>query len=152
MSKITVAAALALAVMGASFASAQQAPIPVNQPPPAAAATAPRWSAEDSAAFTEARIAAVKAGLALRADQERPWAMFETVMREAVKQQADRIAQVRSGPTPNDPVALLRRRADELAATAMTLRQLADAADPLYRSLDDAQKRRMIALVAADRR
>ena len=45
-----------------------------------------------------------------------------------------------------DPVARLRERADTMAATATGLKRIADAADPLYKSLDDGQKRRLATL------
>lgn len=154
MWKYSAAALLTLAVTGFSPVFAQQmpSPTPVNQPPAAATAAAPRWSAEDGAAFTEARIAAFKAGLALKPDQEKTWTVFEKAFRDLARQQSDRAVQARGEPMPGDPIMLLRRRADAMSAAAIALRQLADAADPLYRSLDDGQKRRMVALVASDRR
>ena len=47
---------------------------------------------------------------------------------------------------PNDPVARLRDRADTMATTAAALKKIADAADPLYKTLDDGQKRRLAIL------
>jgi hypothetical protein len=46
----------------------------------------------------------------------------------------------------DDPIARLRKRADNLAATSAALGKIADAADPLYKTLDDAQKRRLAIL------
>ena len=40
-------------------------------------------------------------------------------------------------------MARLRDRADRMAETAACLKKIADAADPLYKSLDDGQKRRL---------
>lgn len=40
----------------------------------------------------------------------------------------------------------LRDRADRMAETAASLKKIADAADPLYKSLDDGQKRRLTML------
>ena len=40
----------------------------------------------------------------------------------------------------------LRERADNMAATAAALKKIADAADPLYKTLDDGQKRRLAVL------
>lgn len=45
-----------------------------------------------------------------------------------------------------DPVARLRDRADRMAETAAGLKKIADAADPLYKTLDDGQKRRLAVL------
>ena len=44
---------------------------------------------------------------------------------------------------PDDPVARLREHADRMAATAAVLKRIADTADPLYKTLDDGQKRRL---------
>ncbi len=52
----------------------------------------------------------------------------------------------REGRRPADPIERLRQRADMMASTAASMRRLADAADPLYKSLDDGQKRRFTML------
>ena len=46
----------------------------------------------------------------------------------------------------------LRDRADNMAATAAAMKKIADAADPLYKTLDDGQKRRLAVLTHMDRR
>ena len=43
-------------------------------------------------------------------------------------------------------MARLRDRADNMAATAAAMKKIADAADPLYKTLDDGQKRRLAVL------
>jgi hypothetical protein len=108
---------------------------------------------EDRLALLDARIAAVKAGLKLTPDQEKNWPAIETAVRDFAKQ---RIAQGQANEAanqgspdqaqPQDPVARLRAHADRLAATAAGLKQIADAADPLYKTLDDGQKRRLALL------
>ena len=152
-----LAAALLLAGLGSvDSAVAQQAtpPAAANQPAasPAPASVPARWTPEDTAAFTDARIAALKAGLGLKPEQEKDWAGFEKAIRDLAKQQTERIARARSEPRPADAIALMRRRADAMTEAATVVRQLADAAEPLYSSLDDSQKRRMIALVVPARR
>ena len=47
---------------------------------------------------------------------------------------------------PDDPVARLRERAENMATTAAAMKKIADAADPLYKTLDDGQKRRLAVL------
>ncbi len=47
-------------------------------------------SPEDRAAFTDARIAAVHAGLKLNADQEKLWPPVETAVRDFAKLRFDR--------------------------------------------------------------
>ncbi len=54
--------------------------------------------------------------------------------------------------TPSDPVTRLRQRADNMAATSAALKKIADAADPLYKTLDDGQKRRLAMLTHHGRR
>jgi hypothetical protein len=48
-------------------------------------------------------------------------------------------------------VARLRDRAENMAATAGSMKKIADAADPLYKTLDDGQKRRLAVLTRMDR-
>ena len=113
-----------------------------------------RMSAEDRAAMADAKIAAVHAGLKLSADQEKLWPPVESAVRDLVKIRIDRAkareaAQAAANgadqPKP-DPVTRLRNRADRMAVTATALKKIADAADPLYKTLDDGQKRRLAML------
>jgi hypothetical protein len=114
-----------------------------------------RMNPEDRAAFVDARIAAVHAGLKLNADQEKLWPPVEAAVRDFAKLRLDRAnARMNAGPgdaakngdKPDDPVARLRQRADDMGATSAALKKIADAADPLYKSLDDGQKRRLAML------
>jgi LTXXQ motif family protein len=114
-----------------------------------------RISAEDRAAFADARIAAVHAGLKLNADQEKLWPPVETAVKEFAKLRIDRANARMNAPRddardqqqkPDDPVARLRERAETMGTTAAALKKIADAADPLYKTLDDGQKRRLAIL------
>jgi zinc resistance-associated protein len=102
-------------------------------------------SAEDRAAFTDARIAALKAGLELTADQTKNWPAFEQALRDLAQLRAQRI-QAREAaadqPPPSSPFDRLSRRADNMAKTSAALKHLADAGAPLYMSLTDTQKER----------
>jgi hypothetical protein len=117
-----------------------------------------RMNPEDRAAFADARIAAVHAGLKLTADQEKLWPPVEAAVREFAKQRIDR-ANARmnasrddsSQQKPDDPVTRLRDHADNMAASAAAMKKIADAADPLYKTLDDSQKRRLAVLTRMDR-
>jgi hypothetical protein len=110
-------------------------------------------SPEDRSAYADARIAAVHAGLKLTADQEKLWPPVEAAVREFAKLRIDR-ANARMNPPrddssqqkPDDPVARLRDRAENMAASAAAMKKIADAADPLYKTLDDGQKRRLAVL------
>src|SRR3954469_665269 len=111
-----------------------------------------RMNPEDRAAMVDARIAAVHAGLKLNADQEKLWPPVETAVRDFAKLRIDR-ANARmnaqkddSQQKSDDPVTRLRERADNMATTAAAMKKIADAADPLYKTLDDGQKRRLAVL------
>lgn len=136
--KTIVAALAALTVLGSTAVYAQQR-----------FHHHPRLSAEDRTAFAEARIAALKAGLQLTPDQEKNWPPVEAAIRDFAKQRialadARRAARERGESLlPSDPVERIRHRADMMAQTAAGLKRIADAADPLYKSLDDGQKRRL---------
>jgi zinc resistance-associated protein len=119
----------------------------------ASADAAKGWtpSAEDVAAFSDARIAALKAGLKLKPEQEKVWAPVETALRDFAKQRMDRLAQRSSVAPTSNPVEVLRSRADGMNASAASLKRLADAAEPLYKSLDDGQKQRMFVLMTGMR-
>jgi hypothetical protein len=113
-----------------------------------------RFSPEDRAAFLDARIAALKAGLELNAEQEKNWAPLESAMRDLAKQRAERFAAWRerreNGQNDQDaevnPIDRLSRVSERLSARAADLQKLAAAAKPLYDSLDDSQKRRFALL------
>jgi zinc resistance-associated protein len=105
---------------------------------------ASRWqpSAADNKAFTDARVAALKAGLELTAEQEKNWPAVEAAIRDMAKARADRMVARANEQPPSDPVEDLHRRAERLSTVATGLKKLADAEEPLYKSLDDAQKQR----------
>jgi zinc resistance-associated protein len=112
-----------------------------------------QFSSEDRAAFTDARIAALHAGLKLTADQEKLWPSVEEAIRGLVKQRSEarqarreRFVSMRQDGAERDVPGMLRFMADRQAASAEALRKLADATQPLYASLDDNQKRRLAVL------
>ena len=70
---------------------------------------------EDRAAFTDARIAAVHAGLKLTPDQEKLWPPVEAAVRDFAKMRIDRAnarmkakEDARGQQKPDDPVSRLR--------------------------------------------
>ena len=115
---------------------------------------------EDRAAFTDARIAAVHAGLRLNAEQEKLWPPVEAAVRDFVKLRGDlanawwnaRRNDSQEQQRPDNPVARLRERADNMVASASAMKKIADAADPLYKTLDEGQKRRLSILTRMDGR
>ncbi len=148
MWKSVLAGIAALSISGAGVASAQQSP----PSPPADAAQRWRPSAEDAAALTDARIAALRTGLKLSADQEKHWPALETAIRSMAKQRLDareaaRGARTADRPAQPDAIARLRRGADAMSSRGTALKQLADAAEPLYKTLDEGQKHRFALLL-----
>ena len=108
-----------------------------------------RPSAEDMAAFTDARIAALKAGLELTPDQAKNWPAFEQALRDLAQLRIQRVQahrareqNIEQGHAPAAPFDRLARLADNMAKTSSALKRVADAGTPLYQSLNDAQKAR----------
>jgi zinc resistance-associated protein len=172
MWKSVLAGTTALAIAGSALAyaqspgAAQQSPgagtqslAAASQQPGAAAqspagpdrAQAGRPTAEDISALADARIAALKTGLKLTAEQETHWPALEQALREMHKERADRMAARRNEPRPGDMIERLRQRADAMTAAGTGLKRLADAAQPLYQTLDEGQKRRLTILLRAAR-
>src|SRR5947209_4788699 len=107
-----------------------------------------RMSVEDRSALVDARIAAVKAGLKLTADQEKLWPPVEAAVRDFAKLRIDRAnarmnAKTDDAQKPGDPITRLRERADNMATSAAAMKRIADEADPRYKTLDEGQKRRL---------
>ena len=107
-----------------------------------------RPSVEDMAAFTDARIAALKAGLELTPDQAKNWPAFEQALRDRAqlriqrRQAREAREQQVQSQTPTTPFDRLARRADKMAKSSAVLKRIADTGAPLYQSLNDAQKER----------
>jgi hypothetical protein len=121
-----------------------------------------RLSPQDMTALADSRIAAIHAGLTLTPDQEKLWPPVERAIRDFAKLRIDRAnarmeakketkSESKNGAksedtqkqAPVDQIARLRERADRMAETAAAMKKIADAADPLYKTLDDGQKRRL---------
>lgn len=145
MKKTIIAGLTALALLSPSLSFAEPTVDPEDAP------KQEDWKPNqaDLKAFTDSRIAALKVGLQLNADQEKKWPALEQAIRDASKARDERITERRErrkdakekGEKP-DPIARLRRRADALSERGTELKKLADAAEPLYQSLTDDQKRR----------
>jgi hypothetical protein len=104
-----------------------------------------RLSPEDRAAFVDARIAALKAGLELTPDQAKNWPTFEQALRDMAQLRAHLSAARearKQRPTPTTPFERMARRADNMAKKSAALKRIADAGTPLYQSLNEAQKER----------
>jgi zinc resistance-associated protein len=135
MWKAVLAGTTVLAIAGASLAYAQQ-------PPGGPGPHHQRSSVDNVAAFADARIAALKAGLRLTTEQEKLWPTLESAIRDLVESRIDRMNARRDAPRTRNPIERLRARADLLSRRGAELKRLAEAAGPLYDSLDEAQKYR----------
>lgn len=142
MWKMVLAGTTALAIAGGTLAYAQQGPGAGPGP------RGPHWrpSAEDIGAFADARIAALHAGLRLNADQEKNWPALEGALRDIAKQRQERFAARANADRPSNPIERLNAVADAMQARGAALKKAAEAAGPLYSSLDDAQKHRFVLL------
>jgi hypothetical protein len=116
------------------------------------------WAA-DHEALLDAGLAGLKAGLKLNSDQDKLWPPFEAAVRDAanlhmdeMKSMMDRMRKMRemiAQGAPEEavsPVDRLEALAQRLSARAAAIKAVADAATPLYASLDDSQKRRFALL------
>jgi zinc resistance-associated protein len=155
MSKTIVVASLVAVLAGSSLVAIAQAP---QQPPqqPGGEPRRERLTDADRSALIDARIAGLKAGLKLTPEQEKLWPGVEAALRDMAKTRAERFAKMREERREArgqvDPLQRLRRGADMMTQRGTDLRQLADAVEPLYKTLDEAQKRRLSVMMAAGMR
>jgi hypothetical protein len=108
-------------------------------------------SAADLNALTDARVGMIKAALQLTPDQEKYWPTLEQAIRARAKNRQarlERVAELRdSGPIEaiheRNPIERMQRRAEALTQRGADLKKVADAWEPLYKTLSAEQKGRM---------
>jgi hypothetical protein len=149
--KIVVAATTALFLSASSIACAQGSQ--ASQP-----ASPERLSATDRNNLTDMRIDLVKAALQLTPDQEKLWPPVESAIRARAEDRKARIAKIQETVgrradesrveilRNRDPLAYLQRRSEALAQRSADLDKLAEAWQPLYKTLGQEQRQRMAAL------
>ena len=97
--------------------------------------------------LTEIRIDVVKNALQLTQEQTKYWPAIEAAIvarAEARRQRLEKVPTRMEETRPDrDFVKALQTRAGDLAERSAELKQLADAWQPLYPTLNDTQKRRM---------
>jgi hypothetical protein len=99
---------------------------------------------QERAALLDARLTGFRAGLKLTADQDKIWPTFENALRSVAKSRADRRREMRAHEDDAERPTLidrLHRKSDRMAQRSADVKLVADAAAPLYASLDDGQKR-----------
>jgi hypothetical protein len=125
MTRLLHATALALVLLCPIGAAAQQPPDPPRQ-----------WQGAPDG--REDILNTAKERLRLTPEQEQLWGRVD----EALRKLRARATEARAGEGPaGDTMERLRRRADLVTARAETLRALADAVQPLWTMLSEAQKR-----------
>jgi zinc resistance-associated protein len=105
------------------------------------------FSPADRAAFLDAGIAALHAGLKLSPEQEKLWPAVETSLRTAGNNAMARRQKLKDAPVPATLVDRLRRRGENAVARGQNLEAIADAAAPLYATLSEDQKHRLPVLM-----
>jgi len=150
MLKIVAAAAIAFFVTASPLAYAQT--------PSPAAASPERLNAADWSKLTDLRIDLIKGALQLTPEQQKLWPPIENAIRSRAEDRKGRIAKVaetmgkRADESSadimanRDPIAFLQRRAEALAQRSVDLNKLAEAWQPLYKTLSPEQRQRMAAL------
>jgi hypothetical protein len=136
------------ALVSAASALIVASTVAYAQPAPPAAGSGPRDRAPmtraDFDSLTDARIAAIQAGLKLTPDQQKLWGPVEQALRANSAGRAERMEQRRErGPAASRPdfMQRLEQRADWSSKAAASATSLSTAMKPLWASLDDSQKR-----------
>ena len=145
MLKIIVAGTTALFLTASPIAHAQSA----------SPATPERLNAADRNKLTDMRIDLIKTALQLKPDQEKLWPPVESAIRARAEDRKARITKIqetvgrradesRAEALRNrDPIAFLQRRSEALAQRSADLDKLAEAWQPLYKTLSPEQRQRM---------
>ncbi|UWU93224.1 Spy/CpxP family protein refolding chaperone [Bradyrhizobium sp. CB1015] len=148
MMKIVVIGTVALLLAAPSIARAQAT----------SAATPERLNAVDRNTLMDMRIDLTKAALQLTPDQEKLWPPVESAIRARAEDRKARVAKIsetvgrRTDQNAvetirnRDPIAFLQRRSEALAQRSADLDKLAEAWQPLYKTLNPEQRQRMGAL------
>ena len=114
-----------------------------QQPAVLTQAGVPQVTAEQIVANSDANIERIKKELNLTPEQEKHWAGFNSAMHYLGHNGADRlklrVARAKRDP-PDDIIEQMRNEAQFLNDRAVDQRNVADAAEPLFASLDDKQK------------
>ena len=112
----------------------------------------------DQNTLMDMRIDLTKAALDLTPEQEKLWPPVEAAIRNRGEDRRARIAKVRETVgrradqnsvevlKNRDPIAFLQRRSEALAQRSADLDKLAEAWQPLYKTLSPEQRQRMAAL------
>ena len=108
---------------------------------------APQLTAEQIVSNSDAYIERIKTELKLTPEQEKNWGAFSSAMHYLGHNGAERlnlrVTRAKRDP-PDDIIEQMRNEAQFLVDRAADQRNVADAAEPLFASLDDKQKQTFI--------
>ena len=103
-----------------------------------------QWAA-DHQVLLDAKLAGLKAGLKLTANEETLWGPFEAAVRDAAKMRMEHMRAMMDR-TPGmeadgrrSPVDHIKAMATHMSEAASALTKIADTAKPLYASLDQSE-------------
>ena len=120
---------------------------PQQQPVVLTQQGAPQITADQIVTNSDAYIERIKTELKLTAEQEKSWGAFSSAMHYLGHNGAERlnlrVARAKRDP-PDDIIEQMRNEAQFLVDRAADQRSVADAAEPLFASLDDKQKQTFI--------
>ena len=145
-------------LVGTAVLFVTASPIALAQTPPSPVPLEQRLSAVDQNSLTDMRVDLVKAALQLTPEQEKFWPPVESAIRARAEDRKARVAKVRAtvgkrvdegrieALRNRDPIAFLQRRSEALAQRSADLDKLAEAWQPLYKTLSPEQRQRMAAL------
>ena len=140
MTKKAAVAAIALLMTTSSLAYAAET---------SSAVETRQLSDADMNKLTDMRIGIVKSALQMTPDQEKYWPAVEQAIRARAKNRQarlERIAELHENGSMEvlgNPVELMQRRADRLVQRGADLKKLAEAWEPLYKTLSEDQKNRL---------
>lgn len=129
-------AAAALSTFAFAAANAQ------NDQQPSREERMQHWTA-DREIMMHARIAGMKAGLGLTADQEKLFSPFESAVMDAFKSRMEsmqKMMKMREGGERMSPADRMEFASNRMAEGAAHLKAISEAMKPLYTSLDATQK------------
>ena len=156
MKRLPIVIAVAALASGGFASAALAGPSQNTQSDQNGQASSGNWQqngswAQNRAAFLNARLAALHAGLELNPDQEKLWPPVESAIRDFCKLVTSQWRAHRNEEQGLNPVDRLEKRSEAITARGQALKKIADAAKPLYATLNDAQKERLPILLRAIR-
>ena len=100
------------------------------------------WAA-DRDMMLDAKLACMKVALKLNPDQEKLWTAFETAVRDNAQDRMknlQKMMEMRKQSEQASPIDLLDAWSSDMTQAGADMKKVADAAKPLYASLDETQK------------